>query len=282
MSLRSGTILGVLLVFLSAQFHAEEPEIDHLVVDPAAGEVSVGASPAEGVYYLLKRSGDLEEPFASISMFLGSDIGKYTDEEGNFPDKAFFIVEQIPLDDPRDFDQDGFDDVFELRRAAFFNPVGADDPDADPDGNGLTRSQEYDIAQGPGTSITSSPADGETGVAVTRETILRFSAPLADEMDLTTDQFYATFGGERLAGRIEMAVNRQSATLFYDDPLPSSGRISVTLKTDGVADFFDRSLDGDENGQPGGDFSFTFDTLSTTTIANTAVCGERDGRCRFW
>ena len=40
-----------------------------------------------------------------------------------------------------------------------------------------------------------SPAPGEAGVAVTRETILRFNAPLATNSVITVDKFFAGFGG---------------------------------------------------------------------------------------
>ena|SRR6266545_2134250 len=60
-----------------------------------------------------------------------------------------------------------------------------------------------------------SPADGETGVAVTRETIVHFSLPLAVNTVLTPTNFYATFSGRRILSRIELATDRRKATLFY-------------------------------------------------------------------
>src|SRR5262249_22228194 len=68
--------------------------------------------------------------------------------------------------------------------------------------------------------IGSSPIDGETGVAVTRETIVYFSQPLADTAVLGTNNFYATFGGRRILSRIELATDRRKATLFYLEQLP--------------------------------------------------------------
>ena len=55
----------------------------------------------------------------------------------------------------------------------------------------------------PTTIVETSPPDGEEGVAVIRETRVRFSAPLAESTQLTTNHFYATFGGRRLLARIE-------------------------------------------------------------------------------
>ena len=46
-----------------------------------------------------------------------------------------------------------------------------------------------------------SPRDGEQGVAVTRETVFRFSAGVREE-SVTQDAIFAEFGGELLAGRL--------------------------------------------------------------------------------
>ena len=77
------------------------------------------------------------------------------------------------------------------------------------------------------TIMQSSPADGETGVAVTRETIVHFSLSLADSTVLTGDNFYAMFGGRRILSRIELASDRRKATLLYLEPLPGGARVNV-------------------------------------------------------
>ena len=75
----------------------------------------------------------------------------------------------------------------------------------------------------PFTSIReSSPVNGETGVAVIRETIVQFSASLASSSVVTTDNFYAGYGGQKLLSRVELSTDRRKATLFYLEPLPGS------------------------------------------------------------
>jgi hypothetical protein len=119
-----------------------------------------------------------------------------------------------------------------------------------------------------------SPSSGEGGVAVTRETILRFSVQLAENHGLDADSLYAEFGGERLGTRINVSPDRKTVTLFYDDPLPANSRIRVTLVGDDVVDYQDRKIDGDGDGEEGGDLIFDFDTLGLTVLEGTIVCGR--------
>ncbi len=120
----------------------------------------------------------------------------------------------------------------------------------------------------------SSPAPGESGVAVTRETVLRFSGPLAPNTVIAPNQLFAEFGGRRLLSRSELSSDRKTATLFYLENLPGNARVRVTLKGDGLRDQFDQLIDADGDGQPGGTALVDFDTLSLTPVAGTAVIGR--------
>ncbi|HEV2851265.1 MAG TPA: SdrD B-like domain-containing protein [Thermoanaerobaculia bacterium] len=126
----------------------------------------------------------------------------------------------------------------------------------------------------PITSLASSPAHGETAVAVTRETILRFSNALAASAVIDGSKLFAEFGGHRLGARIHLAPDRETVTLFYNEPLPPSARVRVTFVGDGVPNRFGNDVDGDGDGSPGGTAIIDFDTLSLTTLANTRVCGR--------
>jgi len=87
-------------------------------------------------------------------------------------------------------------------------------------------------AQAPAALTTvseTSPANGESGVAVTRETMLRFSVPLATNTVLNTDRLFAEFAGRRFLSRVELSTDRKTATLFYLEPLPGSARVAVCL-----------------------------------------------------
>ncbi|RKX34718.1 MAG: hypothetical protein DRP71_06050, partial [Verrucomicrobia bacterium] len=108
------------------------------------------------------------------------------------------------------------------------------------------------LATLPGARIAGfSPGDGEGDVAVTRETIVRFSLPLAEDTIIDQDSFHAEFGGHRLLTRIELSSDRQKVTLFYLERLPSSARIRVTFDGADIKDFLDRDIDFNGDDAPG-------------------------------
>ncbi len=121
--------------------------------------------------------------------------------------------------------------------------------------------------------VQSSPASGETGVAVTRETIFRFNYALASNTVLRTDHVFAEFGGRRYLARVELASDRKTVTLFYQEPLPGSARVRVTFDAPGLTDQFGRLVDLDGDGVPGGAAMVQFDTLSLTALPGTAIQG---------
>ncbi len=270
--LRISSLLGCVLIMAFALW-AQDFEVQRVELDEA-NQVIVTVPTEDDFYYALYQGEALHSLVLTVDMTLGEDgSGQLVGLNEDRPNQAFFRVERIPLDEPRDTDEDGIDDVWELLRPDLLDPLNNLDAGEDPDGNGLTHLQEY--GQGaPPTTITSSPADGESGVAVTRETILRFSNPLGADADITTNDFYAMFGNEKLDARIHMAADRRSATLFYEEPLPASARIRVTFKGNLISDVFGRSVDGDDDGEAGGDSLIEFDTLTVTTILGTAVCGR--------
>jgi hypothetical protein len=123
------------------------------------------------------------------------------------------------------------------------------------------------------TVAETSPARGETGVAVTRETVLRFSQPLAASTVIQPYQFYAEFGGRRLLSRVQLASDRRTVTLFYLENLPGSARVRVMFDGSGIKDALDRLIDADIDEKPGGTFTLDFETLSITPLQGTAVIG---------
>ncbi|MCI0540197.1 MAG: Ig-like domain-containing protein, partial [Verrucomicrobiales bacterium] len=122
--------------------------------------------------------------------------------------------------------------------------------------------------------VSTSPAQGESGVSVTRETILRFDQPLSVTTVLTNDQFFAEFGGRRLLSRIELSSDRRAATLFYLEPLPGNARVRVAFNASAVVDQSGRRVDADGDGLPGGTAVFQFDTLSLTAVDRTGMSGR--------
>lgn len=123
-------------------------------------------------------------------------------------------------------------------------------------------------------TIDSSPASGEGAVAVTRETIFRFSRALSNPGLITPATLFAQFGGQVLQSRIHVSPDRKTVTLFYLQTLPASARVRVQFQTNGLVDELGIPLDGDLDGQPGGIKLIDFDTLTLTTLPGTAVVGR--------
>jgi hypothetical protein len=119
---------------------------------------------------------------------------------------------------------------------------------------------------------STSPHPGESGVAVTRETIFHFTAPLRDDQILESSEIYAEAAGRRILSRAEIGLDRQTATLFYLENLPAASRVRVTL--DGTQLMGPNgAVDGDGDGQPGGVYQMEFSTAPTTGLPGTGVIG---------
>lgn len=142
----------------------------------------------------------------------------------------------------------------------------------------LEKTSFFRLRQGsspPGARVRdASPAPGESGVAVTRETILRFSEPLAQESTLSLERFHALFGGRRILARPELSSDGWTATLFYLEPLPASATITVLFDGSGLRDAKGSLLDADGDGVEGGVFRMQFNTLGTTPLDGTGVVGH--------
>ncbi|GIW39486.1 MAG: hypothetical protein KatS3mg076_0063 [Candidatus Binatia bacterium] len=124
------------------------------------------------------------------------------------------------------------------------------------------------------TLAASSPAHGESDVAITRETVLRFSGPL-DPATVTLQAIFASFGGEHLGDTIHLSRDGTTVTLFYAWPfLPPGARVRVIVDGNRLRDRAGRPVDADGDGAPGGLRFVDFDTLGVSTVPGTAVCGR--------
>ncbi|MBK8021939.1 MAG: CSLREA domain-containing protein [Chloroflexi bacterium] len=121
--------------------------------------------------------------------------------------------------------------------------------------------------------LTTSPANGEGGVAVTRETILRFRDPI-NPLSIMSSTFSARWGNQVLGFTHHVSPDNRTVTLFYTNPLPASARITVTINGTDLLTTGGQQVDVDQNGTPGGIYSFSFDTLSLTVVPGTQVCGR--------
>ena len=130
------------------------------------------------------------------------------------------------------------------------------------------------VALEPVTVAWTSPAAGEAGVSVKRETTFRLSAPLAPAAQLNGERFYATAAGRRLLTRPELGSDRQTLSLFYLENLPAGARVEVVLDGTGWTGAAGEPVDLDGDGQAGGAAVLRFETVSTAPLANTAVVGR--------
>ena len=80
---------------------------------------------------------------------------------------------------------------------------------------------------------------------MTRETIIRLSQPLANTVQVSAEQVFAEFAGQRHSARIHVSPDRRAITLFYDTLLPSSARVRVTLIGDELLDINGIAVDAD-------------------------------------
>ena len=108
---------------------------------------------------------------------------------------------------------------------------------------------------------------------MTRETIIRFSRPLASSTVVNGSVLFAQAGGQALAARIELSSDRRKATLFYAQPLPGATRVRVTLRGASLAAVGGTAVDVDGDGQPGGTLEIDFETVGLSRISGTDVWG---------
>ena len=226
-----------------------------------------------GFYSVLSTASSIDEPFKSIAISMDdSFVLSRNDSIG------FYFVRWIPFDDAEDQDGDGISDVFELLFG--LSPFDALDASLDPDGDGADNLAEFLKGTDPNTPdqltsvVSSSPAAGESDVAITRETIIRFSDPLDASVTADPSAVEAFFGGERRSGRLHRSADARSLTLFYDDVLPPSARVRIVLNGDLLIDARGLAVDADGDGVPGGVMEFDYDTLGLASVTGTAVCGR--------
>lgn len=135
-------------------------------------------------------------------------------------------------------------------------------------------------AQAESALLDISPYPGEQGVAIRRETVLRFDAPIAA---LDDGAIEVTADGQPVATNLHIGADGLSATAFYPQGLPGTSTIEVTVRGDRI-----RSADGpppdvDQDGLAGGTRILSFETLDLTPSPGTDVCGrvfasERDAQ----
>jgi hypothetical protein len=198
-----------------------------------------------------------------------------------------------------DLNSDGVLDVFDLTRLREHikqtNPLPPNlIPFADLNGDGFLNEDDsvalinMIVGASPAKTLPlatireTSPFAGESGVALTREVIVRFTVPLSLNATLTTwdanaqapGTLYAEAGGRKLLTRVELSGDRLKATLFFLETVPASTRVTVTFNGTGINDLLERSIDADGDGTAGGVRTFTYDTAPITPVIGTGIIGH--------
>lgn len=123
---------------------------------------------------------------------------------------------------------------------------------------------------------STSPFPEEIGVALSRETIVRFSGPVLAST-ITDTAIQAHYGDVPVAIRLQTPqgeATTQQATIFYEATLPGDTTIEVDIDGDLLLDSLGRPVDVDADGIPGGQYTLTFVTLSLTQVEGTVVTGR--------
>ena len=114
------------------------------------------------------------------------------------------------------------------------------------------------------------PASGASEVGVTVRPKATFPVPIATS-SLSSNNFFASFAGKKLAATIVPANDGTFAWLFFDPPMPSASQIAVTVDGSSLRTPAGSFLDADADGTPGGLVTFNFSTVSVVPIPGTVV-----------
>ncbi len=110
----------------------------------ATGAVVVEYQSRPEAYHLLQSGTVLPSVNLPVAARLGIEGSDELRDGTGIEAKVFYQVLEIPLDQPRDTDGDGIDDVYELERPAQLNPLdAADASQLAPGGGGKAYLQDY-------------------------------------------------------------------------------------------------------------------------------------------
>ncbi len=278
--------IGLGALILSGSVHlvlsADLISIDSIRLNEE-GDVRIQLESNEGEYYILTRATELSDFWEGVSLKPGDGerIEFVDPARGERRDTSYYQVISFGSETPLDFDEDGMDDLYEFERFPALSPFNSLDAFLDSDGDGLANGQEVSngldplVADTP-TIFSSSPVNGETGVAVTRETRLSFDRPLSQELDsnFPGESIQAFLGESRLNARYELSTDRKEVAVFFPDHLPGNALVRFIVDGDMIHDENGVMVDADRDLIPGGVGILEFTTLNNLPNAGTGMMGR--------
>jgi hypothetical protein len=117
------------------------------------------------------------------------------------------------------------------------------------------------------------PENGADEAGVTVRPQVRFSKPV-NPATLNTNNFSATALGQRLPATIVPGGNGLFAWLIFQQPMPSSTMITLTVDGASIQSADGEALDADGDGVAGGVLQVRFSTVSLTPVPGTVLKGK--------
>jgi len=118
------------------------------------------------------------------------------------------------------------------------------------------------------------PLDGATEVGSFFHPQVHFARPV-DSATLTDENFFASIGDRKLPARIVASNEGRFAWLFFEEPLPSSSRVQITVDGTTILPLGGGApLDADRDDIPGGTLRYEFTSVSLAPVPNTTVVGK--------
>ena len=128
----------------------------------------------------------------------------------------------------------------------------------------------YALPPLPAKAVRLEPSAGASEVGVMVRPKVTFQKPVITA-SLNSNNFYATFAGQKLPAVITPANDGTFAWLFFASPMPSASQLTVTVNGATITNQDDTVLDADGDGAPGGVVQASFSTVSVTPVPGTVL-----------
>ncbi len=122
-------------------------------------------------------------------------------------------------------------------------------------------------------AVTLDPVSGSFEVGVTVRPKVTFRKPV-NTSTLNSNNFYASFAGQKLPATITPANDGTFAWLFLSDALPNASQVMVTIGGATITNLDGTVLDAAGTGTPGSIVTVNFSTVSVAPVPGTVLAGK--------